>query len=640
MRRFAALFDSLDTTTSTAAKVEAMTAYFSAVEPSDAAWAAYILIGRRAKRSVGPAQLKKWLYEEANLPAWLVDETYASVGDLAETIALLVLRSADLGADVQSHANSHSGTVVRDGAEVQSHATLQNGTVVRDGAEVQSHATVQDGTVVRDGAEVQSHATVQDGTVVRDGAEVQSHANAHSGTVVRDGAEVQCHGEVPRGLEAQGGADVSLTEWLTERIQPLTRATESERRREIVGWWRELPYAECFLVNKLLTGNLRVGVSRSLVTRALAACLKHPRIQIERALMGAWEPSAAFWEALCNNESIFDIGQPYPFFLASPLDGSPQDLGDRDQWLAEWKWDGIRGQIVRRGSQCSLWSRGEEIITDRFPEIVGSAAALPDGTVLDGEVVAGASDRVLPFAKLQQRIGRKKLTAALLADIPARFIAYDLLEYDGLDLRSRPLSERRAQLERLVHDAAPPAIGISPALSHASWTDLGALREKARAQSVEGLMLKNWRSLYGTGRQRGAWWKWKIDPYTFDGVLIYAAPGHGRRSNLYTDYTFGVWSNELLVPVAKAYSGLDDTEIRRLDAWIRKNTKEKFGTVRSVEPVHVFELAYEGIAASSRHKSGIALRFPRILRWRIDKPANEADTLADLRQVLAGHDVH
>jgi len=533
MHRFAALFEALDTTTSTAAKVEAMSAYFARATPSDAAWATYILIGRRAKRSVGPALLRKWLLEESQLPAWLVEETYASVGDLAETIALLVAGDGSAGSDE---------------------------------------------------------------------------------------------------------ADVSLSEWLTQRILPLTRESEGERRAKIVSWWHRLPYAQCFLVNKLLTGSLRVGVSRSLVTRALAASLDQPRAQIERALMGAWEPSAAAWESLRSPDTGLDSAQPYPFFLASPLDGSPEQLGDRGRWLAEWKWDGIRGQIVCRAGQAALWSRGEEIITERFPDIMASAAALPPGTVLDGEVVAGSAERVLPFAKLQQRIGRKKLTPVLLAAIPAGFIAYDLLEWEGDDWRSRPLRERRAQLERVVRHPGMPAIGISSALSEASWKDLGAARQQARARSVEGLMLKDWQSTYGTGRQRGAWWKWKIDPYVFDGVLLYAAPGHGRRSNLYTDYTFGVWLNDALVPVAKAYSGLTDEEIRRLDAWIRKNTKEKFGTVRSVEPVHVFELAYEGIAKSSRHKSGIALRFPRIARWRTDKPPAEADTLENLQRVLAVQD--
>lgn len=530
MQRFAALFESLDTTTSTRAKVEAMSAYFRAAAPSDAAWAVYILIGRRLKRSVGPSQLRAWLLEEAGLPGWLVDETYGSVGDLAETIALLV-PSAVAEADLQ--------------------------------------------------------------------------------------------------------ADISLTAWFTDRILPLAAESVVARRLRVVAWWRELPYRECFLVNKLLTGSLRVGVSRSLVTRALADCLDQPRAQIERALIGNWGPGAEFWSALTRNEANLHVSHPYPFFLASPLEGSPERLGDRAAWLAEWKWDGIRGQIVRRSGQSTLWSRGEEIITDRFPEIVAAAGLLPDGTVLDGEVLAWLDGRVLPFAQLQQRIGRSKLTQKILQDIPARFIAYDLLELAGEDQRARPLRERRSTLEALLSRASAATLSLSDEVTEDTWGGLAAARERSRTRNVEGLMLKEWSSPYGVGRQRGAWWKWKIDPFVFDAVLLYAAPGHGRRSNLYTDYTFAVWQDEALVPVAKAYSGLTDVEIRELDRWIRTHTREKFGTVRSVEALHVFELAYEGIASSSRHKSGVALRFPRILRWRTDKPVTEADTLADLKAVLA-----
>jgi DNA ligase-1 len=530
VRRFAELFESLDTTTSTRAKIEAMSAYFSAAPAADAAWAVYVLIGRRVKRSVGPALLRAWLLEEAQLPGWLIEETYGSVGDLAETIALLV-------------PNDPAG------------------------------------------------------------------AAAH--------------------------ADVSLSDWFTTRILPLAAQSVAERRQHIVGWWHALPYRESFLVNKLLTGALRVGVSRSLVTRALAESLDQPRIQIERALIGNWDPGAEFWGALARNEGNLHVAQPYPFYLASPLEGGPDRLGNREQWAVEWKWDGIRGQIVRRAGQCTLWSRGEEIITERFPEIVAAAAALPDGTVLDGEILAWRQDRALPFALLQQRIGRSKLTAKILQEIPARFVAYDLIEAGGEDLRPLALSERRARLDAVLQQAALPALALSPLLQEASWDALAAAREQARTRGVEGLMLKEWQSPYGTGRQRGAWWKWKIDPFVFDGVLLYAAPGHGRRSNLYTDYTFGVWHGDALVPIAKAYSGLTDVEIRDLDRWIRTHTREKFGTVRSVEPAHVFELAFEGIASSTRHKSGIALRFPRILKWRSDKPPAEADTLASLQQVLA-----
>ena len=534
MRRFADLFESLDTTTSTRAKIEAMAAYFRAADTLDAAWAVYVLIGRRIKRSVGPAALRNWLNEEAGLPVWLVEETYASIGDLAETIALLV----------------------------------------------------------------------------------------------------------PADAARLGQPDVRLSEWFCDRILPLAGEDVETRRRHIVGWWRELPYRECFLVNKLLTGALRVGVSRSLVTRALAEALDQPRVGIERALIGDWVPSAAFWESLASQQGTAHAAHPYPFYLASPLTGEPAALGAREDWLAEWKWDGIRGQVVRRAGQCILWSRGEEIITGRFPEIVAGAGALPDGTVLDGEVLAWSGACALPFALLQQRIGRSKLSAKILAQIPARFVAYDLLELDGEDWRPRPLRERRARLGALLEDFAPAALQLSPALEEASWEAVGALRDEARARGVEGLMLKAWNSAYGTGRQRGAWWKWKIEPFVFDGVLLYAAPGHGRRSNLYTDYTFGVWNGDALVPVAKAYSGLTDIEIRDLDKWIRAHTREKFGIVRSVEAVHVFELAYEGIAASGRHKSGIALRFPRIKRWRLDKPVAEADTLEALQRVLAEQQLH
>jgi len=311
-------------------------------------------------------------------------------------------------------------------------------------------------------------------------------------------------------------------------------------------------------------------------------------------------------------------------------------LGPVRDWLAEWKWDGVRSQIIRREGRCFIWSRGEDLVTERFPEIVVAAMCLPDGIVLDGELVAWRDGTIRPFADLQQRIGRKKLSPAILERVPVRFLAYDLLERNHTDLRASPLRERRGQLEDLLRNA-PDILGISAAVDASTWEELARLREESRSRAVEGLMLKSLDSPYGTGRQRGAWWKWKIDPYSFDGVMLYAQPGHGRRSNLYTDYTFGVWNNGELVPVAKAYSGLSNTEIAELDRWIRAHTTEKFGPVRQVEQTQVFELAYEGIAASTRHKSGIALRFPRIARRRIDKPPNEANTLSDLRAVLEAH---
>ena len=327
-----------------------------------------------------------------------------------------------------------------------------------------------------------------------------------------------------------------------------------------------------------------------------------------------------------------DRSRPYPFFLASPLEEPVAALGPREDWIAEWKWDGIRAQIVRRAGAAHLWSRGEELITHRFPEIAAAATRLPDGTVLDGEVLGFRDGRPLPFSALQQRIGRRKQVAQMVRAVPAVFMAYDLLEDEGIDVRDRPMDDRRRMLER--HAAIPGVLRTSGVVTAASWSELAAVRSESRTRGVEGLMLKRRSSLYGVGRRRGDWWKWKIDPYTIDAVLIYAQPGSGRRASLLTDYTFGVWHEGELVPIAKAYSGLSNGEIAELDKWIRRHTRERFGPVRHVEPVHVFELGFEGIAASSRHRSGVAVRFPRMLRWRTDKQAEEADTLDRVRRIL------
>jgi DNA ligase-1 len=532
VRAFSELFEELDTTTATNLKVAAMVRFFQSATAADAAWATYILSGRRLKRFIGPTQLYRWLIEAAALPEWLIEEAIAAVGDLAETIALLL----------------------------------------------------------------------------------ENPANAASST------------------------DVSLAEWIDGRLLPLRGASLEEQHSAIVTWWRTLPYRECFLLNKLLTGELRVGVSTLLVTRAIAETVGMGRPDIARRLMGDWQPSKEFWEGLNSGDtSAISASTPYPFFLASPLDGDPATLGEIADWQIEWKWDGIRAQLIRRGGGCFLWSRGEELITERFPEVTAAAAALPEGTVLDGELVAWREGSVQPFALLQQRIGRKKLTPAILKDIPVRFLAYDLLEEHSIDVRALPLRERRARLEALLA-SAPQLLQLSPLVpASGTWQEIALLRAQSRARGVEGLMLKLRESSYGTGRERGAWWKWKIEPYTFDAVMLYAHPGHGRRSNQYTDYTFGVWREGELVPIAKAYSGLSNAEITELDRWIRSHTLEKFGPNRAVEQTQVFELAYEGIAASNRHKSGIALRFPRILRRRPDKPAAEADTLDDLQRVLETH---
>jgi DNA ligase-1 len=296
---------------------------------------------------------------------------------------------------------------------------------------------------------------------------------------------------------------------------------------------------------------------------------------------------------------------------------------------------------VKRASNVHLWSRGEELITHRFPEIAAAATRLPDGTVLDGEVLAFRDERPMPFAALQQRIGRQKQVAQLVRAVPVVFMTYDLLEQNGADVRTVPQGERRARLQALLVGDAPDArqpagvLRISPTVCAQTWEELAIQRSDARARGVEGLMLKRLTSAYGVGRRRGDWWKWKIDPFTIDAVLIYAQPGSGKRASLLTDYTFGVWDGGRLVPIAKAYSGLSNDEIAEMDRWIRRHTLERFGPVRHVEPVHVFELGFEAIARSSRHQSGIAVRFPRMLRWRKDKKAADADTLDSVRDLLA-----
>nr|MBF0682434.1 ATP-dependent DNA ligase [Pseudomonas sp.] len=404
----------------------------------------------------------------------------------------------------------------------------------------------------------------------------------------------------------------------------------------------------------LITGSMRIGVSRLLVTRALAAVAGIDPKRMAQRLMGytdrSAEPSAAAFEALLapvsDTEVEFAAGQPYPFFLAHPLQTDVATfeitLGPVGDWQVEWKWDGIRAQVVQRDARAWIWSRGEELVTDRFPELATMAETLPSGTVLDGEIVVWENGRACPFARLQKRLGRKNVTPAVLREQPVALLAYDVLEWQGVDWRARTQQERRAVLEEIVGLANHPTLQISPLLEETSWTALAECRSQARERGVEGLMLKARNAHYGVGRTRdvGVWWKWKIDPFSVDAVLLYAQPGHGRRASLYTDYTFAVWSGppdaaqRTLVPFAKAYSGLTDEEIRRVDAIVRKTTLEKFGPVRSLRPTLVFELGFEGISHSPRHKSGVAVRFPRMLRWRHDKPVQEADSLDTLKMLL------
>ena len=530
MRRFARLYAALDRTGSTTAKRDAIAAFLHDAPPADAAWAVYVLGGGKLRRLASVTELRQATGVATGYPAWLVDESYAHVGDLAEAIALLL----------------------------------------------------------------------------------------------------------PPG---QPSDDVPLHAWMEQRLPSLGRLDPAGRVARLQGWWKTLPVEEVFLLNKLITGALRVGVSQRLVVQALALWSQLPTDLIAHRLGGDWKPDADSLAALAQpaSDDAHREHRPYPFFLASPLASPVEDLGERGEWLAEWKWDGIRAQLMRRGDEARLWSRGEERLDGRFPEIEQAACALPAGCVLDGEILAWDADAAAPrtFTALQKRIGKLKPGTRLLAETPVRFMAYDLLELGGEDLRQAPLHLRRARLTALL-EGMPPTLLLSPSADTDDWTALARLREQSRERRTEGLMLKRLDSPYRVGRKRGDWWKWKVEPYTLDAVLIYAQSGHGRRAGLFTDYTFGVWDRGHLVPVAKAYSGLDDAEIARLDAWIRTHTLERFGPVRSVEPEHVFELAYEAIQRSNRHKAGVAVRFPRILRWRSDLSIRDADRLEDLRRLAEG----
>ncbi|GAB5100879.1 ATP-dependent DNA ligase [Caballeronia sp. HLA56] len=468
---------------------------------------------------------------------------------------------------------------------------------------------------------------------------------------VGDLAETIAHVLPPASRESELG----LAQWIEERVLTLRGVSPAELRERLLGYWDELNWGERFLLTKLIGGGFRVGVARQLVVRALAQVAGVDHKRIAQRMVG-WtdsrqSPSAARYLRLIaptaegddvDTPHESDIGLPFPFFLAHPLQIDPATLGAPSDWIAEWKWDGIRAQIVKRAGRVWIWSRGEDLVTERFPELAALGAALPDGTVIDGEILAWepGADAPLPFARLQPRITRKSLTKKVLADSPVAMLAYDLLEADGRDLRTEPLETRRAKLDALAASLAVDVLRVSPLVVAPNWETLAGLRDESRARGVEGLMLKERMSMYGVGRTKasGTWWKWKIDPYAIDAVLLYAQRGHGRRASLYTDFTFAVWDEadgvRTLVPFAKAYSGLTDEEMRKVDAIVRKTTIEKFGPVRSVTPTLVFEIGFEGIQASPRHKSGIAVRFPRMLRWRTDKTIEDADTLDMLKGFL------
>lgn len=427
----------------------------------------------------------------------------------------------------------------------------------------------------------------------------------------------------------------SLTEYIHQIIH-LKQKDEIAQKEVVFNLWKNLSYYECFVFNKILTGGFRIGVSQKLMTRALAEAYNIDINTVAHRLMGNWNPAEiSFKDLILEPQENENASRPYPFYLAYALENELEDLGNPHDWQVEWKWDGIRGQFIKRKDEVFVWSRGEELVTEKYPELIDLKEFLPNGTVIDGEIMAYKNNDPLSFNHLQTRIGRKTVSKKILEESPVILMAYDLLEFNGKDLRNEPLSYRRNLLEKLIGETpALVSLKISPSIKFDKWSEVKLLHEQSRAMKAEGFMLKQKSSAYKVGRVKGDWWKWKTDPYTIDAVLTYAMSGHGRRANLFTDYTFGLWQGKELITFAKAYSGLTDAEIRKVDQFVRKNTLQKFGPVRQVKPELVFEIAFEGIALSKRHKSGVAVRFPRILRHREDKSIKEANTLFDLRQFL------
>ena len=535
MKQFAALVNILGTSTKTNDKLKALQDYFATASGKDKIWVIAIFSGRRPKRIVNSTLLKNWCMEITGLSQWMFDECYHTVGDLGETIALLLPDAA--------------------------------------------------------------------------GDKMMS--------------------------------DEQTLSWYLETFIRIEKEGEAIRKKFITDSWQLLDRNEKFVFNKLITGGFRIGVSQKMMVNALAKTVDVSASIIAHRISGNWLPATTSFETLLSETAAgSDYSKPYPFYLAYAVEDDLKSLGDIAEWQCEWKWDGIRGQIIKRNDELFVWSRGEELMTEKFPEYDAFKHLLPEGMVIDGEIMTldmppeTGVFKPLPFAALQTRIGRKNITKKQLLEAPVGFIAYDLLEYKGNDIRTMPLLERRLLLENIIQAIQHPSIHISPSIHVADWDALRQTRLGSRDMGSEGIMLKRKNSAYQVGRKRGDWWKWKIDPLTIDAVMIYAQKGHGRRSNLYTDYTFAVKDGDKLVTFTKAYSGLTDKEFAQVDAFVKRNSIEKFGPVRTVKPELVFEIAFEGIAASNRHKSGVALRFPRMSRWRQDKKPDEINTLEDLKELL------
>ncbi|MBU6157904.1 MAG: ATP-dependent DNA ligase [Bacteroidetes bacterium] len=535
MNAFVTLIIALGKTNSINAKQALLAEYFSSANDQDKLWTIALFTGKKPKRTLPAALLKKWCAAYCQIPEWLFNESYHTVGDLAETIALLL----------------------------------------------------------------------------------------------------------PAKGEEMTASSASLSD-IIEQLSDLSSQSDEEKKAFILQQWQQLDRNACFVFNKLITGGFRIGISQSMIYNALAKAIQKSAGEIAYLFSGKWHPTAvSFKELLSKENAVNENSKPYPFYLAYPLENSLIDNDNPDDWIAEWKWDGIRGQCIKRNQQHFIWSRGEELITEQFPELHELLLQLPDGTVVDGEILCAnpTSNTIepLPFALLQKRITRKRLNTQILQEAPAIFVAYDLLEWNQEDIRQKPIIERQRILSELTNTIKSPHFKCSTPILFENWEQLRNIRNQSRENSTEGLMLKRKTSTYQSGRKKGDWWKWKVDPFTIDGVLIYAQKGHGRRSNLYTDYTFAVKDGDKLISFTKAYSGLTDAEFKEVDAFVKKNALEKFGPVRTVKPELVFEIAFEGISESKRHKAGIALRFPRMKRLRKDKSVEDINTLSDLKQLLLQH---
>lgn len=524
---FAKLVTEISTSTKTNDKLQSLVDYFAVAPDEDKVWVIAIFSGRRPRRVVNSRLMRDWCAEITNYPSWLFDECYHTVGDLAETLALLLPETKE-----SSQVNKN------------------------------------------------------------------------------------------------------LSHYL-ETFISIEKQDESVRKKFIIESWNQMNRDERFVFNKLITGSFRIGVSQKTIVNALSKTVDLSASVIAHRISGNWDPvTTTFDHLLSESASVSDFSKPYPFYLAYALEDFPETLGDPSEWQAEWKWDGIRGQMIKRNNELFVWSRGEELMTDKFPEYFILKDLLPDSVVIDGEIIPAVDGKPLPFSVLQTRIGRKNIGKKQLQDAPICFFAYDILEFDGQDYREKTMVERRKKLEQIILPIKNKSIQISEVINFNSWKDLEEMRKNSRVMNSEGIMLKRKDSTYKVGRKRGDWWKWKIDPLTIDCVMIYAQKGSGRRSNLYTDYTFAVKDGDKLVSFTKAYSGLTDKEFAQVDNFVKRNSIEKFGPVRTVKPELVFEIAFEGIAASNRHKSGVALRFPRMSRWRKDKSVDEINTLEDLKSML------